>query len=251
MAAITEAAAGYPGSYALIPRSAATIAETLTQNGYNTIGVGKWHLTPYTAYTSAGPFDHWPLGMGFEKYYGFLGGETDQWAPLLIQDNHFIDTPTRPGYHLTEDLVDHAIAGIRDQRQANTGRPFFVYLPLGACHAPFHAPKEFLAKYRGKFDQGWDALRDETLDRQKRLGVVPKDAALSPRDPLVKAWTDLTNVEKKVYCRLQEAFAGFLDHADHHLGRVMAALDEMGVRDDTLVMLVSDNGASRKGCNMA
>ena len=113
---------------------------------------------PYTAYTSAGPFDHWPLGMGFEKYYGFLGGETDQWAPLLVQDNHFIDTPKRPGYHLSEDLVDHAISDIRDQQQANTGRPFFMYLALGAAHAPLHAPKAFIEKYKGQFDQGWDKV---------------------------------------------------------------------------------------------
>ena len=129
LAAITEAATGYPASNGTIPKSAGTIAEVLKQNGYNTMAVGKWRLTPYTAYTSAGPFDHWPLGMGFEKYYGFLGGETDQWAPLLVQDNHFIDTPKRPGYHLSEDLVDHAIVDIRDQRQANTGRPFFMTLP--------------------------------------------------------------------------------------------------------------------------
>ena len=144
MAAITEAATGFPGNYGSIPKSAGTIAETLKQNGYNTMALGKWHLAPYTAYTAAGPFDRWPLGMGFEKYYGFLGGETDQWSPLLVQDNHFIDTPTRPGYHLTEDLADHAIADIRDQQQANTGRPFFSYLALGAAHAPLHAPRSSL-----------------------------------------------------------------------------------------------------------
>ncbi len=136
MAAITEAATGFPGNYGSIPKSAGTIAETLKQNGYNTMALGKWHLAPYTAYTAAGPFDRWPLGMGFEKYYGFLGGETDQWAPLLVQDNHFIDTPTRPGYHLTEDLADHAIADIRDQQQANTGRPFFSYLALARPTRP-------------------------------------------------------------------------------------------------------------------
>ena len=136
LAAITEGATGYPGNYSNIPKSAATLAEVFKQNGYNTLALGKWHLTPYTAYTSAGPFDRWPIGMGFEKFYGFLGGETDQWAPLLVQDNHFIDTPTRPGYHLTEDLVDHTIAYIRDQQQANTGRPFVAYLAIGACHMP-------------------------------------------------------------------------------------------------------------------
>ncbi len=247
LAAITEAATGFPGSNGNIPRSAATVAETLKQNGFNTMALGKWHLAPYTAFTSAGPFDRWPLGMGFEKHYGFLGGETDQWAPLLIQDNHFIDTPTRPGYHLTEDLVDHAISFIRDQRQANTGRPFFTYLALGACHAPLHAPREFIEKYRGQFDQGWDKVREETFERQKTLGIIPANSVLPPANPGVQAWAELTDAQRKVYCRLQETFAGFLDHADHHLGRLLTALDEMEIRDNTLIMLVSDNGASQEG----
>jgi arylsulfatase len=247
MAAITEAATGFPGNYGSIPKSAATIAEVLKQNGYNTNAIGKWHLAPYTAYTAAGPFDRWPLGMGFEKYYGFLGGETDQWAPLLAQDNHFIDTPARPGYHLTADLCDRAIADIRDQQQANTGRPFFTYLALGAAHAPLHAPQEFIAKYKGKFDQGWDKVREETFERQKKLGIVAKDSVLPPGNPGVQPWADLTAEQKRVYCRLQEVFAGFLDHADHHLGRVFAALDELKIRDNTLVVLVSDNGASQEG----
>lgn len=247
MAAITEAATGFPSNYGSIPKSAATVAETLKQNGYNTSAIGKWHLAPYTAYTAAGPFDRWPLGMGFEKYYGFLGGETDQWAPLLVQDNHFIDTPIRPGYHLTEDLCDRAIADIRDQRQANTGRPFFTYLALGAGHAPLHAPKEFIAKYRGKFDHGWDKVRQETFERQKRLGIIPKDSLLPPTNAGIPSWDELTGDQKKVYCRLQEVFAGFVDHADYHLGRVFTAIDDMGIRDNTLIVLVSDNGASQEG----
>ncbi len=247
MAAITEAATGFPGNYGSIPKSAATIAEVLKQNGYNTLALGKWHLAPYTAYTSAGPFDRWPLGMGFEKYYGFLGGETDQWAPLLVQDNRFIDAPVKAGYHLTQDLVDHAIADIRDQQQANTGRPFFTYLALGAAHAPLHAPQEFIAKYRGKFDQGWDKVREETFARQKQLGIIPKNALLPPANPGVQPWSELNDHQKKVYCRLQEVFAGFVDHADHHLGRLFAALHELGIHDNTLVMLVSDNGASQEG----
>jgi arylsulfatase len=247
MAAITEAATGYPGNYGAIPKSASTVAEILKQNGYNTSAIGKWHLAPYTAYTAAGPFDRWPLGMGFEKYYGFLGGETDQWAPLLVQDNHFIETPTRAGYHLTEDLCDRAIADIRDQQQANTGRPFFTYLALGAAHAPLHAPKEFIAKYKGKFDQGWDLVRKETFERQKAMGIIPKDAVLPSSNPGIQAWADLNADQKQVYCRLQEVFAGFVDHADYHLGRVFDALDEMGIRDNTLIALVSDNGASQEG----
>lgn len=247
LAAITEAATGFPGSYGNIPKSAATIAETLKQNGYNTFAVGKWHLAPYTAYTAAGPFDRWPLGMGFERFYGFLGGETDQWAPLLVRDNTFVDAPSRPGYHLTEDLVDQTIAYIRDQQQANTGRPFLTYLALGANHAPLHAPESFIRKYRGRFDQGWDQVREQTFDRQKKLGIVPQNARLTPRDPMIKAWADLNDMQRQVYARLQEAYCGMLDHADHHLGRLFAAIDAMGIRDNTLIMVVSDNGASQEG----
>jgi arylsulfatase A-like enzyme len=247
LAAITEAATGYPGSNGTIPKSAATIAEVLKQNGYNTMALGKWHLAPYTAYTAAGPFDHWPLGMGFEKYYGFLGGETDQWAPLLVQDNHFIEPPKRPSYHLSEDLVDHALADIRDQQQANTGRPFFMYLALGTAHAPLHAPKAFIEKYKGKFDQGWDKVREETFERQKKLGIIPLNAILPPANPGVQAWSDLNAVQRKVYTRLQEVFAGFVDHADAQIGRLTAALDAMGLRENTLIIVVSDNGASQEG----
>ena len=209
----------------------------LKQNGYNTMALGKWHLAPYTAYTAAGPFDRWPLGMGFEKYYGFLGGETDQWAPLLVQDNHFIDTPTRPGYHLTEDLADHAIADIRDQQQANTGRPFFSYLALGAAHAPLHAPKEFIAKYKGKFDQGWDGFARRPSSGRSSSASSRKTPCLPPANPGVQPWADLNANQKKVYCTLQEVFAGYVEHADHQLGKVFAALDDMGVRDNTLVIL--------------
>ena len=247
LAAITEAATGYPGGYGSIPKSAAMIPEVLKQNGYNTMAVGKWHLAPYTAYTSAGPFDRWPLGQGFEKFYGFLGGETDQFAPLLVQDNHFIDTPRRPGYHLTEDLVDRTISYIRDQQQASTGRPFFAYLPFGACHGPLHAPQEFLEKYRGRFDQGWDRVREETIARQKKLGIVGADQKLAPRDPSIRAWDGLNETERLVYCRLQEAFAAMLDHTDHHIGRLVSALDDLGIRENTIVILASDNGASQEG----
>ncbi len=166
---------------------------------------------------------------------------------MLVRDNHFIDTPKRPGYHLTEDLADTTISLIRDQQQCNTGRPFFAYLALGACHAPFHAPTEFIAKYKGKFDQGWDVVHEQTLERQKQLGILPEHAELTERDPLVPAWDELDNLQKKVYCRLQEAFAGFLAHADHHIGRVLDSLDQLGIRDDTIVILTSDNGASQEG----
>lgn len=247
MAAITEAATGFPGSNAMMPKSAATVAEIFKQNGYNTMALGKWHLTPYTAYTAAGPFDRWPLGQGFEKFYGFLGGETDQWAPLLVRDNHLLDPITRPGYHLTEGLVDQAISDIRDQQQAQSGRPFFMYLSLAAAHAPLHAPKAFIDKYKGRFDQGWDKAREETHERQKKLGIVAPDQQLSPRDPMVSAWADLKPNEQKLYVRLQETFAGMVDHADQNLGRLFAALDQLGIAENTLIMVVSDNGASQEG----
>jgi len=247
LAAITEGATGFPGNYGSIPKSAATIAEVLKQNGYNTFALGKWHLTPYTAYTAAGPFDRWPLGMGFEKFYGFLGGETDQWAPLLVQDNQFVERPYPDGYHVSEDLVERTIAYIRDQQQASTGRPFFAYLSFGAAHAPLHAPKAYIEKYRGRFDQGWDKVREETFERQKAMGIIAPDTELPPRNPGVQAWHELTAAQRTVYTRLQEVFAGFVDHTDHQIGRLIAALDAMGIRDNTLILVLSDNGASQEG----
>lgn len=247
LAAITEAATGFPSNFGSIPKSAAMIPEVMKQNGYNTLAFGKWHLAPYTAYTAAGPFDRWPLGMGFERFYGFIGGETDQWAPLIVRDNHMVDFDRPEGYHLTADLVDQTIAHIRDQQQANTGRPFFAYLALGAAHAPLHAPKEFIDKYKGRFDQGWDEVRRETFERQKKMGIISAEAVLPPANPGIQAWADLNDTQRKVYCRLQETFAGFLNHADHHLGRLFDALDTMELRDDTLIVLVSDNGASQEG----
>lgn len=247
LAAITEAATGYPGNFGSIPKSAAMIPEILKLNGYNTMALGKWHLTPYTAYTAAGPFDRWPLGMGFEKFYGFIGGETDQWAPLLVQDNQFIKIPSEVGYHLSEDLTDKTISYIRDQQQANTGRPFFTYLAYGANHAPLHAPKGYIEKYKGRFDKGWDVVRAETFERQKDMGVIPPNAVLPPPNPGVKTWNTLNDDQKKVYVRLQELFAGFLDYTDEQIGRLIKALDDMGIRENTMIILVSDNGASQEG----
>ncbi len=247
MAAITEAATGFPGSSAKIPRSAATIAEVLKLNGYNTMAYGKWHLAPYTAYTQAGPFDQWPLGMGFERFYGFLGGETDQWAPLLVQDNKQLPMVYPKGYHLTADLADQAIGAIRDQQQTHNGRPFFVYFAPGAAHAPLHVPKAYIDRYRGQFDQGWDHERDVVFARQKRLGLFPADAVLPPRNAGISPWDELDPKQKKLYARLQETFAGFLTHTDEQIGRLLASLDEMGIRDNTLVILMSDNGASQEG----
>ena len=247
MSSITEAATGFPGSYGAIPTSSATVAEVLKQNGYNTFAVGKWHLAPYWTTTAAGPFDHWPLGMGFERFYGFLGGETDQWAPTLTYDNHRIPTPIRPGYHLSEDLVDRSVEFIRDQQQVGTGRPFFLYLAFGAAHAPHHTPKVYIEKYKGRFDAGWDREREIVLARQKKLGLVPANTVLPARNAGVKPWDELSSNEKRLFARLQENYAGFLDHTDTQIGRLLAALTDMQLTDNTLIVVVSDNGASQEG----
>jgi arylsulfatase len=246
-ATIAEMASGFPGHNSFLPRSAATIAEVLRLNGYSTYCTGKWHLTPTAEATAAGPFDRWPLGLGFERFYGFLPGETDQWHPILTEDNHRVPTPERDGYHLSEDLVDRAITMIRDQQQVASGRPFFLYLPFGAVHCPFHAPAEYIEKYRGAFDEGWDVHRRRTFERQIELGVIPSDSDLPPRNPGVVPWDTLDDDAKLVYCRLMETFAGMVDHTDAQIGRLVAALEELEVLDDTVVMVLSDNGASQEG----
>ena len=246
-AAITEMATGFPGSNTFLPRSAATIAEVLRQSGYSTFACGKWHLTPTAESSAAGPFDRWPLGLGFERFYGFLPGLVDQWHPMLTVDNHRIETPEREGYHLSEDIVDQAIRMLRDQQQIATGRPFFLYLPFGAPHCPFHVPERYIQRYRGRFERGWDAERQETFERQKQSGIVPTDTVLPGPDPAVPRWAELSSDERRLFARLQEAFCGFVDHADEQIGRLLAALRELGVFDDTIVLFMSDNGASQEG----
>ncbi len=242
---IAELATGFPAHNGLLPKSARTVAEVLRQHGYSTYCTGKWHLTPSAEAAASGPFDRWPLGCGFERFYGFIPGETDHWHPMLTVDNHRIPTPDHDGYHLSEDLVDQAIRMIRDQQQVASGRPFFLYLPFGATHSPFHVPKEYIEKYRGRFDAGWDVIRRETFERQKELGIVPADNDLPPRNPGIEPWDDLDDDAKAVYCRLMETFAGMADHADEQIGRLVDALTEMGVLDDTLLMVTSDNGAAQ------
>jgi arylsulfatase A-like enzyme len=249
--AIAEMASGFPGSNAFLPRSAASIAEVLKQSGYSTYVAGKWHLTPTAEATAAGPFDRWPLGQGFERFYGFLPGEVDQWHPMLTEDNHRISTPetTERGdpYHVSEDIVDKAITMLRDQQQVASGRPFFFYLPFGAPHCPFHAPPEYIEHYRGKFDHGWDEERQMIFERQKALGIIPDDCDLPPRNELVEAWDDLDDDSRRLFARQMEVFAGFVDHTDAQIGRLMQALRELDVFEDTLVVFLSDNGASSEG----
>jgi arylsulfatase A-like enzyme len=246
-AAIPELSTGYPNSNSYLPKSAATVAEVLKLNGYSTFAVGKWHLAPAAHTSAGGPFDRWPLGLGFERYYGFLGGSSDHWHPTLHRDNHRIPTPRREGYHLSEDLADQAIAMLRNQQQATVDKPFFLYMAFGAPHAPLHVPKPYIERYRGKFDQGWDAVREETIARQIALGIIPPGSKLPERNPGIKAWADLSSDEQRLYARLQETFAGFVEHTDAQIGRLLAALDDMNLADNTLVMVLSDNGASQEG----
>ncbi|MFD3808960.1 arylsulfatase [Streptomyces sp. NPDC058619] len=249
MAAITELATGYPGYNGQIPFENGFLSEMLLQRGYNTYMVGKWHLMPSEQESAAGPYDRWPLGRGFERFYGFLGGDTSQWYPDLVYDNHQVEPPATPeeGYHLTEDLVERAMSFIADAKQVAPDKPFFLNLCPGATHAPHHVPQEWADHYRGRFDDGWDAYREQTFARQKQLGVLPADAQLSPRDPDVPAWESLSPEARRLAARLMEVYAGFLSHTDHHLGRLVDFLKETGEFDNTLIMVVSDNGASAEG----
>ncbi|MER5384164.1 arylsulfatase [Streptomyces sp. NPDC002688] len=249
MAAITELATGYPGYNGQIPFENGFLSEMLLQHGYNTYMVGKWHLMPSEHESAAGPYDRWPLGRGFERFYGFLGGDTSQWYPDLVYDNHQVEQPATPeeGYHLTEDLADRAMSFIADAKQVAPDKPFHLHFCTGATHAPHHVPKEWADRYRGQFDDGWDSYRNRTFDRQKQLGIVPPDAVMSPRDPDVPAWESLSPDARRLSARMMEVYAGFLSHTDHHIGRLMDFLKEIGEFDNTLVMVVSDNGASAEG----
>jgi len=249
MASITEASTGFPGYNGNIPFENGFLSEILHQHGYSTYAAGKWHLTPADQISAAGPYDRWPLGRGFDRYYGFLGGDTHQYYPDLTYDNHRVEPPKTPeeGYHLTEDLADRAISFIADSKQVAPNKPFFFYFATGAMHAPHHVPKEWADRYAGKFDDGWEAYREKTFARQKELGIVPHDAELSRHDPDVKPWDDCSAEEKKLYARMMEVYAGFLEHTDHQFGRILDFLKTMGELDNTLIMVISDNGASSEG----
>jgi arylsulfatase len=249
MACITEGSTGFPGYNANIPLENGLLSEMLLQQGYNTYAIGKWHLTPAEQISAAGPYDRWPLGRGFERYYGFLGGETHQYYPELVYDNHQVKPPKTPeeGYHVTEDLVDKAISFIADAKQVAPNKPFFMYFATGAMHAPHHVRKEWSDKYKGQFDDGWEAYREKVFARQQELGIVPADAELSRYDPDVPRWDSLPEDEKKLYARMMEVFAGFLEHTDHHIGRLLDFLKTIDEFDNTVVMVISDNGASSEG----
>jgi arylsulfatase len=249
VACIMELATGFPGYDGRMPFENGMLPELLVDQGYNTFCLGKWHLSPSEDNTAAGPFHRWPLGRGFERFYGFLGGETNQWYPDLTQDNASIHQPKPPedGYHLSEDLADQAIKLMLDAHVNAPEKPFFMYYAPGAAHAPHHVSKEWADKYQGRFDDGWDAYRETVFRRQQELGLLPADAELSPRDPDVAEWSSLSGDERRLYTRMMEVFAGFLSHADHHFGRLLDTLEQIGELDNTLIMIISDNGASAEG----
>jgi arylsulfatase A-like enzyme len=248
-AAVNEMATGYPGYNGQIPFENGFLSEMLLAHGYSTYLVGKYHLLPSEFESAAGPFDRWPLGRGFERFYGFLGGDTSQWYPDLVYDNHQVAPPRPPeqGYHLTEDLAGKAIEFIADAKQVAPHKPFYLHFCPGATHAPHHVPKEWADRYAGQFDDGWDAYRRRVLARQQELGVMPAEVELSRHDPDVPDWGSLPPEARRLAARMMEVFAGFLSHTDHHIGRLLGFLKEIGEFDNTLIMVVSDNGASPEG----
>jgi arylsulfatase A-like enzyme len=265
MACIAEATSGFPNSNGHIPFECATIAEVLGERGWNTYMLGKWHLVAADEMNMASTKRNWPVGRGFERYYGFLGGETNQWYPDLIYDNHPVDQPATPeeGYHLSTDLTNKAIEFIKDAKMIAPEKPFFMYFCPGATHAPHHAPSEWIEKYKGKFDMGYEAYRELVFERQKQIGIFPAGAELSPLNPyaeeqsvegkpwppldVVRPWSSLSDEERRLFCRMAEVYAGFLSHTDHEIGRLLDFLEESGERENTIVVLVSDNGASGEG----
>jgi arylsulfatase A-like enzyme len=249
MACITEGSTGYPGSYGRVPLANGFLSEMLTPFGWTAFAIGKWHLTPAEDMNLGCNRKWWPLGRGFDRFYGFLGGETDQWTPWLTYDNHFIKPPKTPeeGYHNVPDLTEKAKEFIADLKQVAPERPFFLYFCPGACHAPHHAPKEWIEKYKGAFDAGWDDYREKALENQIKMGICPPGTKLSPRDPEVELWAKLNKEDKEVYARQMEVYAAYLSFVDHHVGELVQFLEVMDQLDNTLIILVSDNGASAEG----
>ena len=238
---------GYPAYRGRIEPEAATVARMLREEGYSTYAIGKWHLVPPSDLGGDGPFDHWPLAKGFDRHYGFVGGEDDQFSPQLWIDNHYADPPQQEGYHLSEDLVDQSIGMIGEHLSAGQERPFLLYLAFGAMHAPHQAPQEYRDRHRGRFDHGWDVERERVLARQIEAGIVPEGTALPPSSESVPSWDSLSASEQRVAARMQEVFTGFLEHTDDQVARLLAFLEDAGLVEDTLVMVVSDNGASGEG----
>jgi arylsulfatase A-like enzyme len=245
---ISETHSGFPGYDAQWPKSAATLATILRDSGYDTAAIGKWHLTPDDQQGPAGPFDRWPNALGFEYFWGFLGGEDSHYDSMIVENQKILGVPTQKDFYLTTAMADHAIDWMRGQKAQAPDKPFFLYFATGASHAPHHVPAAWADKYKGQFDAGWDALREATFARQKERGVIPADARLTPRPDTFQAWEPLSPELKKLYARQMEVYAGFQEATDHEVGRVLDAVDAMGLRDDTLVVYIfGDNGASMEG----
>jgi len=249
MGRIVELATGFPGYDATVPKSNGMLSEILLGEGYATFAAGKWHLAPAGEMAMGGPKGRWPLGRGFERFYGFLGGETDQYHPDLVYDNHQVDPPRTPeeGYHLTEDLADRAISFVTDLRAVSPSKPFLLWFAPGACHAPHHVPREWSEPYGGHFDQGWDRWREEVFARQSSSGLLPPGTLLSERPSWVPAWESLSADERRLYARMMEVYAGFLSHTDAQVGRLVGFLERLGELENTIVLVMSDNGASAEG----
>jgi arylsulfatase len=248
MGFITEMATSLPGSTGQIPNATAPLAEMLRLNGYSTAAFGKWHETAAWETSISGPFDRWPTHQGFDKFYGFLGGETNQWTPFLFDGVAQIELPNDPNYHFMTDMTDKAVAWIKYQKALTPEKPSFIYFAPGAAHAPHHVPKEWIAKWKGKFDQGWDKLREETLARQIAMGIVPPNTKLAPKPPAIKDWDKLSTDEKRLFSRQAEVFAAYVDYTDHEVGRMLKAFAAVGQAENTLVFYIAgDNGTSGEG----
>lgn len=245
---IMETGTAFPGNTGVRPQSITPLAEVLRQNGFSTAAFGKYHETPPWEISAAGPYDRWPTHSGFEKFYGFIGGETNQYAPLVYDGTAQIELPEDPKYHFTTDMTNQAVSWMKFQKALSPNKPFFIYYAPGAAHAPHHVPAEWRDKYKGKFDQGWDKVREETLERQKKLGVVPANTKLGPKPKDIKDWDTLSPDEKKLFTRQMETYAGFSEHTDNEIGRLYSAIEEVGQADNTLfIYIVGDNGASAEG----
>ncbi|MBP9128539.1 MAG: arylsulfatase, partial [Elusimicrobia bacterium] len=248
MGSIIETGTAFPGNTGKIPDNVAPLAEMLRLNGYGTGAFGKWHELAAWEASPAGPFDRWPTRQGFDKFYGFLGGETNQWAPFVYDGTTAQELPQDPSYHFMADMTDKAISWLKFQKALAPEKPFFLYFAPGATHAPHHVPADWIAKWKGKFDEGWDVLRKKTLARQIKLGIVPKGTPLAPKPEAIPDWNKLSEDQKKLFARQFEVFAAFVDYTDHHIGRLVKAIEDTGQLDNTMVVLVyGDNGASAEG----
>lgn len=247
MGRVTEMNNGFPNTRGFISKEGANLAELLRPHGYQTLAAGKWHLNAIDDISPAGSYDHWPLQRGFDRFYGFLAGETNQWNPELVMGNERIEQPPGEDYHLSEDIVDQSCKWLRQLTSADPDKPFFLYMAFAAGHSPHHVSQEFADKYKGKFDDGWDVARDKTLARQKASGLLPDNQRLAPRNTGVQLWDELSSEEQRLAARFEEVYAGFMEHTDVQIARLLAQLDALGKRDDTIVIAISDNGAASLG----